>query len=100
MRRSPKCTRADFSDQIAKIYYQGARAAQPTFEQPRGGHHTFEHRDEMRRDRIWGRSKNTLLNSERALFKIGDLGRLLYESELATELLPNKITDLSSLSNS
>ena len=40
----------DFSDQITKIYHQGARAAQLTFEQPRGRHHTFEHRDEMRRD--------------------------------------------------
>ena len=40
----------DFSDQITKIYHQGARAAQLTFEQPRGGRHTFEHRDEMRRD--------------------------------------------------
>ena len=54
----------DFGDQITKIYqgqekngsrsqkiyHQGARAAQLTFEQPRGRHHTFEHRDEMRRD--------------------------------------------------
>ena len=55
----------DFSDQITKIYHQGARAAQPIFEQPRRRHHTFEHRDEMRRDRIPGRSQNTLLNSER-----------------------------------
>ena len=35
-----------------------------------------------------------------ALFNIGDLTLSLYESELATGLLPNKITDLSSLSNS
>ena len=40
----------DFSDQITKIYHQGAKAAQLTFEQPCGGRHTFEHRDEMRRD--------------------------------------------------
>ena len=45
----------DFSDQITKIYHQGASMAQLTFEQPCGGHHTFEHRDEMRRDRIWRR---------------------------------------------
>ena len=49
--------------------------------------------------------KNTLFNlrsfsSFSALFNIGDLTLSLYESELATELLPNKITDLSSLSNS
>ena len=46
----------DFSDQITKIYHQGAMAAQLTFEQPCGGHHTFEHRDEMRWDRIRRRS--------------------------------------------
>ena len=40
----------DFSDQITKIYHQGASMAQLTFEQPCGGHHTFEHRDEIRRD--------------------------------------------------
>ena len=40
----------DFGDQITKIYHQGARAAQHTFEQPCGRHHTFEHHDEMRRD--------------------------------------------------
>ena len=34
----------DFSDQITKIYRQGARAARLAFEQPRGGHHTFEQR--------------------------------------------------------
>ena len=55
----------DFGDQITKIYHQGVSIAQLTFEQPCGGHHTFEHHDEMRRDRICGRSKNTLLNSER-----------------------------------
>ena len=55
----------DFGDQITKIYHQGTRAAQHTFEQPCGRHHTLQHRDEMRRDRVWGRSKNTLLNSER-----------------------------------
>ena len=55
----------DFGDQITKIYYQGAGAAQHIFEQPCGGHHIFEHRDEMRRDRIRGRSQNTLLSSER-----------------------------------
>ena len=37
----------DFSDQITKIHHQGASMAQITFEQPCGGHHTFEHRDEM-----------------------------------------------------
>ena len=46
----------DFGDQITKIYHQGASMAQITFEQPCGGHHIFEHRDEMRRDRIWRRS--------------------------------------------
>ena len=45
----------DFSDQITKIYHQGASMAQLTFEQPCGGHHAFEHRDEMRRNRILGR---------------------------------------------
>ena len=55
----------DFSDQITKIYHQGASMAQLTFEQPRGRHHTFEHRDEMRRDRIRGRSQNAFLNGER-----------------------------------
>ena len=40
----------DFSDQITKIYHQGASMAQITFEQPCGEYHTFEHRDEMRRD--------------------------------------------------
>ena len=45
----------DFSDQITKIYRQGASMAQLIFEQPRGRHHTFEQRDEMRRDRIRGR---------------------------------------------
>ena len=47
---SPKFTRADFGDQITKIYRQDARAAQHTFEQPCGRHYTFEHRDETRRD--------------------------------------------------
>ena len=46
----------DFSDQITKIYRQGASMTQSTFEQHCGGRRTFEHRDEMRRDRIWGRS--------------------------------------------
>ena len=65
----------DFGDQITKIYHQGARAVQHTLQQPCGRHHTLQqpcgrhhtlqHRDEMRRDRIWRRSKNTLLNSER-----------------------------------
>ena len=45
----------DFSDQTTKIYHQGASMARPAFEQPREGRHTFEHRDEMRRDRIRGR---------------------------------------------
>ena len=45
----------DFSDQTTKIYHQGASVAQLTFEQPCGGYHAFEHRNEMRRDRIWGR---------------------------------------------
>ena len=40
------------------------------------------------------------LASPLALFNIGDLTLSLYEGELATGLLPNKITDLSSLSNS
>ena len=31
----------DFSDQITKIYRQDASMAQPAFEQPRGGRHTF-----------------------------------------------------------
>ena len=60
-----KTALVDFGDQITKIYHQGARAAQHTLEQPCGRHHTFEHHDEMRRNRICGRSKNTLLNSER-----------------------------------
>ena len=55
----------DFSDQIAKICRQGASMAQPAFEQPRRERHTFEHRDEMRRDRIRGQTQNTLLNGER-----------------------------------
>ena len=42
----------DFSDQTTKIYHQGASMVQPAFEQPCGGRHTFEHRDEMRWDRI------------------------------------------------
>ena len=46
----------DFSDQITKIYHQGASMAQLTFERPCGGRHTLECRDEMRRDRIWRRS--------------------------------------------
>ena len=41
-----------------------------------------------------------LWTPRQALFNIGDLTLSLYESELAIELLPNKITDLSSLSNS
>ena len=40
----------DFGDQITKIYHQGARATQHTFEQPCGGHRTFEHHDEIRQD--------------------------------------------------
>ena len=60
-----KTALVDFSDQITKIYHQGASMAQSTFEQSCGGHNTFEHCDEMRLDRIRGRSQSTLLNSER-----------------------------------
>ena len=46
----------DFSDQITKTHHQGASMARPAFGQPRRGSHTFKHRDEMRWDRIRGRS--------------------------------------------
>ena len=39
-------------------------------------------------------------HQHQALFNIGDLTPSLYESDLAAGLLPNKITDLSSLLNS
>ncbi len=37
----------DFSDQITKIYHQGANMAYLTFEQPCGEYHTFEHLGEI-----------------------------------------------------